>query len=127
MNAKSVPLPAPEDLATERLAAAVESAIGGIQERLANLAANGHDAKWSVSDLVRLLQLRNQLQGERPRTIRACWVDDPLGSRGAVQRNIGNHNVGNHNNSDDQPEPDTRVETYIDAPDRNLRNKEARK
>ena len=85
MYAKSVPLPTPEDLATERLVAAVESAIAGLQERLANLAADSQDAKWSVSDLVRLLQLRNQLQGERPRTILACWVDDPLGSRGAVQ------------------------------------------
>jgi hypothetical protein len=79
MNAKPVPLPTSEDLATERLIAAVESAIDGIQERLANLAADGQDAKWSVSDLVRLLQLRDQLQGERPRTIRAYWVDDPLG------------------------------------------------
>jgi hypothetical protein len=76
MNAKSVPLPTAEDLATERLVAAVESAIVGIQERLANLAADTQDAKWSVSDLVRLLQLRNQLQGERPRTIFAYWVDD---------------------------------------------------
>jgi predicted metal-dependent hydrolase len=77
MNAKSVRLPTPEDLATERLVAAVQSAIGVIQERLANLAADGQDANWSVSDLVRLLQLRNQLQGERPRTVFACWVDDP--------------------------------------------------
>jgi hypothetical protein len=83
MNAKSAPLPSPEDLATERLVAAVESAIDGIQQRLPDLAADGQDAKWSVSDLVRLLDLRNQLQGERPRTIYACWVDDP--------RDIGNH------------------------------------
>jgi len=94
MNAKSVPLPTPEDLATERLATAVESAIDVIQERLANLAADGQDAKWSVSDLVRLLQLRTQLQGERPCTIRAYWVDDP-------------NDIGNNNN--DQPEPDTRL------------------
>ena len=77
MNAKPVPHPTPQDLATERLVAAVESAIAAIQERLANLATDGQDAKWSVSDLVRLLQLRDQLQGERPRTIFACWVDDP--------------------------------------------------
>ena len=81
MNAKSVPLPTPEDLATERLVAAVESAIGVIQERLANLADDNQDAKWSVSDLVRQLQLRAQLQEERPRTIHACWVDDPRDSR----------------------------------------------
>ena len=92
MDTKSVPLPTPEDLATERLVAAVQSAIGVIQERLANLAADGQDAKWSVSDLVRLLQLRDQLQGERPRTIRAYWVDDP----DDIGNNIG-HNIG-HNN-----------------------------
>jgi hypothetical protein len=77
MNAESVPLPTPQDLATGRLVAAVESAIAGLQERLANIAADGQDAKWSVSDLVRLLQLRDQLQGERSRTIFACWVDNP--------------------------------------------------
>jgi hypothetical protein len=76
MNVKPVPLPTPEDLATERLLAAVESAIGAIQERLDNFAADGQDAKWSVSDLVRLVQLRDQLQGERPRTIFARWIDD---------------------------------------------------
>ena len=51
MYAKSVPLPAPEDLAMERLVAAVESAIDRIQERLANLADDGQNAKWSLSDL----------------------------------------------------------------------------
>jgi hypothetical protein len=38
MYAKSVPLPTPEDLATERLVAAVASAIARLQERPANLA-----------------------------------------------------------------------------------------
>ena len=75
MNANSVPPPTPEDLATERLVAAVESAIGAIQERLATLAEGSQDTKWSVSDLVKLLQLRNQLEGERPRTILAFWAD----------------------------------------------------
>ena len=89
MNAKSAPLPTPEDLATERLTTAVESAIDGMQERLANLAAEGQDAKWSVSDLVRLLQLRDQLQGEQPTTIRAYWVDDP--------NDIGNNNQPEYN------------------------------
>ena len=114
MNAKSVPTP--EDLAAERLAAAVESAIGVIQERLANLAADGQDSKWSVSDLVKLLQLRDQLQGERPRPIFAYWVDDPNDIR---------NDIGNNNNDDNQPETDAGVETCIDAPDlpRNHRNK----
>jgi hypothetical protein len=116
MDAKSAPMP--EDLAAERLVAAVESAIGGIQERLANLASNGQDTKWSVSDLVRLLQLRDQPQGERPRNICVQWVDDP-------------DDIPNNNNDDDnnQPETDTRLETYIDAPNlsRNHINKETRK
>ena len=93
MNAKSVPCPTPEDLAAERLVAAVESAIDGIQERLANLATDGQDAKWSVSDLVRLLQLRDQLQAERPRTIFACWVDDP--------RDLGKNHLPGSNPNDD--------------------------
>ena len=75
---KPVPRPTPEDLATENLATAVESAIGVIQERLANLADYNHDAKWSVSDGdakasrstgAGLLQLLC--------TIRAYWVEDP--------------------------------------------------
>ena len=45
MNAKSAPLPSPEDLATERLVAAVESAIAVLQERLTNLAADSQDAR----------------------------------------------------------------------------------
>lgn len=74
----SIPVPplTPEDLATERLVAAVESAIDGIEKRLANPTDDGPEAKWSLSDLVKLLQLRNQLQEQRPRTITARWVDD---------------------------------------------------
>jgi len=98
MNAKSVPPPTPEDLATERLVAAVESAIAGIEQRLPNLATDGQDAKWSVSDLVKLLQLRTQLQGERPRTIFACWVEDPGNIKNDDPRDLG------INNNDDQPE-----------------------
>lgn len=74
--------------------AAVESAIAGLQERLANIAAEGQDAKWSVSDLIRLLQLRDQLRGKRPRTIFACWVDNPRDPR----------DFGNNNDNDDQQE-----------------------
>ena len=84
MSTKSIPLPTPDDLAAEELLANVESAIGGLQQRLANLATDPQDTKWSVSDLVRLLQLRDQLRGERSRTITVRWVDD------------------------NQPEPDTR-------------------
>jgi len=93
MNAKSVRLPTPEAIATERLAAVVESAINGIKERFRNLATDTQDPKWSVSDGdakasrttgAGLLQLRNQLQGEWLSTIYGRWVDDP--------RDIGNNN-----------------------------------
>jgi len=90
MRAKSAQ-PSAEDLATEQLLAAVESAIGVIQQRLANLADDNQDAKWSVSDLVKLLQLRTQLQGERPRTVFAYWVDDPPRSGGAVSTQRDTH------------------------------------
>jgi hypothetical protein len=76
MKAKSVPPSTPEDLATEHLVAAVESAIVVIQQRLTDL-DNDQSAKWSVSDLVRLLQLRKELQGERPRATYAYWVAGP--------------------------------------------------
>jgi len=102
IKSKPVPPLTPEDLATERLAAAVESAIAAIEHGLTNLAdEDDHTPKWSVSDLVKLLQLRTQLQGERPRTIRAYWVDDPHGSRGTAPVQIDR---GNHNNHD-HPEP----------------------
>jgi hypothetical protein len=115
----TVAAPTPEDLAAERLIAAVESAIDGIQERLANLAANGQDAKWSVSDLVKLLQLRDQLQGERPSTISVRWIDNP----NDIDDN--NNEGNNHNEYDNQPGRDIRLETYIDSPNR--LNKETRK
>jgi hypothetical protein len=75
MNVESVPIPTPERLAGERLVAAVESAIGVLQMRLANIADEGPDAKWSISDLIKLLQLRDEIQEQRPRTITARWVD----------------------------------------------------
>ena len=101
MKAKPVPPPTPEDLAKEQLVAAVESAIGAIQERLANIADDNQDAKWSVSDLVKLLQLRTQLQGERPRTIFARWVDDPRAGRGVVPPP---EDIGNPRKNHDDPE-----------------------
>jgi hypothetical protein len=85
MRAKSTPLPAPQDRATPQLVAALESAVGGMQERLANFAADGQDAKWSVADGdakaslatgAKLLQLHDQLQEEQPRMITVRWVDD---------------------------------------------------
>ena len=60
----------PPDQATEQLAAAVESAIGAIQERL----TGPQDLKWSVSDLLKLVQLRKDLRGDIPRSITVRWV-----------------------------------------------------
>jgi hypothetical protein len=48
MNANTIPPPTPDALATERLVAAVESAIAVIQQRLTDLDAD-RNAKWSVS------------------------------------------------------------------------------
>jgi len=82
MYARSVPLPTPDDLATERLLAAVESAIGGLR----NLAADGQNAKCPTSS--DSPSFATNCKGERPRTIIARWVDDP--------RDIGN--THNHDN-----------------------------
>ena len=76
MRKKSVPLSLPDDQSDERLMKAVESAIDVIQERFANLAEDTQQNKYSVSDLVRLLQLRTQLRGERPRNITVRWIDE---------------------------------------------------
>jgi hypothetical protein len=74
MNPESAPPPAPEDLARGQLAA---------RNATPTLAAHGQNAKWSVSGLLGLLQLRNQLPEERPRRITLRWVDNP--------RDIGNN------------------------------------
>ena len=102
MKTKNVPSHTSEDLAAERLVAAVESGIGVIQARLTNLDGD-RDAKWSVSDLVRLLRLRKQLQGERPRTVVAYWVD----------RRDGDND---YDPGDNQPETDTQVGPSIEVP-----------
>lgn len=76
MRKKFVPPPSPEDQSDERLMKAVDSAIDVIQQRFANLAEDTQQAKYSVSDLVKLLQLRTQLRAERPRTINVRWIDE---------------------------------------------------
>ncbi len=76
MNTQSGPPLSAEDLANVDLVTAIESAIGSAQECLTNLAAEGTDAKWSVSDLFRLVQLRDLLRGQLPRRVTVRWVDD---------------------------------------------------
>jgi hypothetical protein len=92
MKTNSAPRSTRENLATESLVTAVESAIVGIEQRLPYLAADTPNAKCSVSDLAKLLQLREQLQGQRPRTIRVCWVDDPEKYMVDVPRDLRNDN-----------------------------------
>ena len=54
------------------LLGAVDKAIQLIQTQLQT---NGSE-KVSLTDLVRLLQLRKELAGDRPRHISARWIDE---------------------------------------------------
>jgi hypothetical protein len=53
------------------MARTIDQAIGKIQAQL-----NSDQLKPSVTDLVRLIQLRNELAGEHPVDITARWVDE---------------------------------------------------
>ena len=53
---------------------AVDIAILAIQKKLC--VENGTE-KVSLTDLAKLLQLRKELEGERPRRISVRWVDSP--------------------------------------------------
>ena len=54
-----------------QIVAALDKAIGRIQKRLAD-----DDLKGSVADLVRMLQLRNELMETQPKTVTVRWVDE---------------------------------------------------
>jgi hypothetical protein len=54
----------------EGVARAIDYAIEKIQEQL-----ESDQQKLSIADLVRLIQLRNELAGELPVDITARWVD----------------------------------------------------
>ena len=54
-----------------QIVAALDKAIGRIQKRLAD-----DDMKGSVADLVRMLQLRNELAATQPKTVTVRWVDE---------------------------------------------------
>ena len=53
---------------------AVDKAILAIQVKLNDVDG---PAKVSLTDLTKLLQLREELEGERPRRINVRWVDSP--------------------------------------------------
>jgi len=55
---------------SEGVARAIDYAIEKIQEQL-----ESDQQKLSVSDLVRLIQLRNELAGNYPMDVTARWVD----------------------------------------------------
>jgi hypothetical protein len=54
-----------------QIVAALDKAIGRIQKRLAD-----EDMKGSVADLVRMLQLRNELVAAQPTQVTVRWVDE---------------------------------------------------
>ena len=54
------------------LLGAVDIAIEAMKESLKNKACE----KGSISDLIRLLQLRKELDAERPRHISVRWIDE---------------------------------------------------
>jgi hypothetical protein len=54
-----------------QIVAALDKAIGRIQKRMAD-----DDMKGSVADLVRMLQLRNELVAAQPRQVTVRWVDE---------------------------------------------------
>lgn len=55
----------------DRIAAVIEHAIDAIQTKLAS-----DDAKHTVADLVRLLQLQKDMEGKRPIDVTVRWVEE---------------------------------------------------
>ena len=51
---------------------AVERAIGALSQHLSTKT----EEKGSIGDLIRLLQLRRELEEEKPRTVSARWIED---------------------------------------------------
>ena len=54
---------------------AVDKAILALQEKLGDTESG---VKVSLTDLTKLLQLRKELEGERPRRINVRWIDSPV-------------------------------------------------
>lgn len=55
-----------------RLLGAVDTAINAITAQM----GTDKGAKGSITDLIRLLQLRKDLEDERPRRVTARWIED---------------------------------------------------
>ena len=60
-----------EEEASWSIAEAVDLTIAAVQAKI-----RAKDVKGSVTDLVRLLQLRKELEGMRPTSTSARWVDE---------------------------------------------------
>ena len=57
------------------LGAIVEDTIGKVAERIAQ------EAKPSVGDLIKLLELKKSLQGEEPLHVTVKWVEEPANEK----------------------------------------------
>jgi hypothetical protein len=69
----------PEEAEIEDIRGAVNVAIQALKTQLTtpNNGQNaGANVKATVADLLKLLQLRKELEGDRPRNISARWVDE---------------------------------------------------
>jgi hypothetical protein len=51
----------------------VDRAIGAVSRYLSSKT----EEKGSITDLIRLLQLRRELEEEKPRSVSARWIEDP--------------------------------------------------
>jgi len=61
----------------EELLEAIDAAIRGMQAQL----KGGAGVKGSLTDFIRLLQLRKDLEGDRPRHVSARWIEECQTSR----------------------------------------------
>jgi predicted ATP-dependent protease len=61
----------------DNLIAAIDAAIKSITKMLTARAENDEELDWSLSDLLKLLQVRREIVAEQPKEVYAYWVDDP--------------------------------------------------
>jgi hypothetical protein len=61
----------------EELLEAIDAAIRSMQAQL----KDGAGVKGALTDFIRLLQLRKDLEGDRPRHVSARWIEECQNSR----------------------------------------------
>lgn len=64
--------PEEADKQSDEMLAAINAAIKTMQTQI----AGDNGVKGTLTDLIRLLQLRKDLEGERPRNISVRWIDE---------------------------------------------------